>query len=445
MSRTVQAYCDSCSTCQRTKPSTRCKPGLLRSHATPDRPWSHVSTDFITNLPPSLSYDGLTYDSIATFVCMLTKRAIFVRCHKTITAKAFANLFIDHIYSKTGLPSLLVSDRDPKFTSEFWRSLTSALHTKLNFSTAHHPQTDGQTERTHRTIEQILRAYVHPLHDDWATWLPLAEFAYNNQIHSSTGTSPFYASYGFHPHTPASFIFDPTPSDDAQHYLDRLRDVQSTVQRELDLAKAQQAAQFDRHHRPLSFKVGDLVRLSSEYITLYDQPSSKFRDRFLGPFKILQCIPEPSPTAYELDLPSSMSRVHPVFHVSRLLPWTTSDDTDFPGREQPLPVYPTARDYVYGEAYEVDSIVGVRIQPDPTSTARPKADNIFFLVKWAPPYADPSEDSWEPYRNLKKLACMHTFLHGPAYAAFLKTPEFAAFAKKYKTKVPKLVTFDMPA
>lgn len=440
MTRSVRSFVSSCATCQRIKPSSRRSPGLLQPHAIPERPWSHISTDLITDLPPSLCHDSLTYDSIITFVCMLTKQALFIRANKTVTAKQLANIFIDHVYSKKGLPQVIVSDRDPRFTSDFWSSLFSSLHTTLNLSTSHHPQTDGQTERTHRTIEQILRAYCHPLHDDWSTWLPLAEFAYNNSVHSSTGSSPFYANYGYHPHTPASLILPPGSNPDAHTYIDRLRDIQHTITSELDLAKARQSAAANRHRRDLQFQIGDLVRLSSDFINLSDQPSSKLRHRFLGPFKVTAII---SPVSYRLELPSSMSRVHPVFHVSRLLPWTPNPESEFPDRPTPPQPIPAARDYVHGDVYTVDRITDVCIQPDPSSTARLKADNIFFRVKWAPPYQDPSFDSWEPYRNLNKLDALKAFLASPSYQAFVVTPPFKSFASKYPRKVPKFVTFQL--
>eukprot|EP00798_Chlamydomonas_sp_ICE-L_P006474 gene6474-3111_t len=282
------------------------------------------------------------------------------------------------------------------------------------------------------------------MHEDWTTWLPLAEFAYNNSQHRSIGTTPFYANYGFHPTSPASFIVPSDVSPDAADYINNLKYVQALVSRELEFAKAQQAEYADRRRRPLQFHVGDQVRLSSDFISLYDQPSSKLRHRFLGPFTVLECIPATDPTAYKLDLPPSMSRVHPVFHVSRLLPWAPNNEDEFPGRHIPNQPIPAAKDYVYGDAYEVDRILDVKIAQDPSSSARPKADNIFFLVKWAPPYQDPSEDSWEPYRNLKSLDAMKTFLHSPEYHAFTLTSAFQSFARKYKAKIPKVVRFDIP-
>jgi hypothetical protein len=114
--------------------------------------------DLITDLPKSQCHDTMPYDSIVTFVDMLTKQAIFVRANKSITSQQLAHVFIDHVFSKHGLPSVIVSDRDPRITLKFWQTLFTQLGSKLNLSTAHHPQTDGQTEITHRTIEQILRA-----------------------------------------------------------------------------------------------------------------------------------------------------------------------------------------------------------------------------------------------------------------------------------------------
>jgi hypothetical protein len=369
---------------------------------------------------------------------MLTKQAHFVRINKSITAQQLANIFIDHVYSKHGLPQLFVSDRDPRFDSQFWRTLFAALGTKLNMSTAYHPQTDGQTERTHRTLEQILRGYVHPLHDDWATWLPIAEFAYNSQYHSSTHASPFYANYGFHPTAPSALTLPSSTSPTAVSYFEHLRDIQVSIARELELEKAQQAEQANRHRRDLKFQIGDQVRLSTQHLTLYDQPSPKLRHRFLGPFTVISTIPPncSDPVAYKLQLPSSMSRIHPVFHVSRLLPWTPSPPDEFPDRHIPDQPLPAAADFVT-DAYVLDQILDVCIKKDPNFPH----PNLLFLVHWAPPYADPKFNSWEPYRNLKKTTAMHVFLRSPTYQDFTTTASFKAFARRFPQKVPKLVTF----
>jgi RNase H-like domain found in reverse transcriptase/Reverse transcriptase (RNA-dependent DNA polymerase)/Integrase zinc binding domain/Retroviral aspartyl protease/DNA N-6-adenine-methyltransferase (Dam) len=429
MTRTVKAYVQSCHTCQRTKPSTQCTPGLLQPHAIPERPWSHVSVDLVTDLPKSLAHDGIAYDTIGTFVCMFTKQAILVRTNKTVTSPALANIFLEHVYAKHGLPDKLVSDRDPRFNAEFWRTLFGLLGTKLNMSTAHHPQTDGQTERTHRTIEQILRAYVHPHHDDWAKWLPMVEFAYNNSLHSSINQTPFYANYGYHPATPGNFIH--IPGNPASSHLESIKDIQALITRELELVKAQQSEQANKRRREVLFSIGDQVKLSTDHLTLLNQPSSKFRSRFLGPFRVTEVV---SPVAYRLALPQTM-KCHPVFHVSRLLPWL-DNVAEFPNRPIPDQPLPAAKEYVYGDVFTVQSIADVKLMPDPQSRARPRATCLFFLVKWAPPFHDPAHDSWEPLRNLKRLDALSDFLSTSAWSAFSSSRAYLDFAAKHKNKLP---------
>jgi hypothetical protein len=395
--------------------------------------------DLMTDFPSSPSLvTGQTFDSIATFVCMLTKMAVFVPIHKSISSQQLSHVVFEHVVSKHGLPEVLVSDRDPRITADFWQSLFKRLGSKLNLSTSHHPETDGQTERTHRTIEQILRAYVEPHHEDWVTWLPIAEFAYNNSVHSSTHQTPFLANYGYNPLVPASLSVPAPRSPAASSYLDIIRDVQLSIARELALSKAQQAAQADLHRRPLTFKKGDRVRLSSQNLALLDHPSSKLRPRFLGPFTVTSVI---SPVAVKLALPAAMSRVHPVFHVSKLLPWTDNPDAEFPDRPAPNQPIPAAKDYVYGDSYEVHSILDVKIAVDPDSTARPKASCLFFLVSWAAPYHDPSNDRWEPLRSLSRLDALRSFLLSPSWASFAVSLPYKAFSKKYPAKIPKFVTF----
>ena len=258
---------------------------------------------------------------------------------------------------------------------------------------------------------------------------------------SSTRQTPFFANYGFHPTTPVSLLNpNPTGTDPtAAKYLDTLRDVHTSITRELDLAKAQQSAQANRHRRDLTFNIGDRVRLSTDHITLADYPSSKLRPRYLGPFTVSKVI---SPVSYRLNLPSSMT-MHPVFHVSRLLPWTSNPDDEFPNREIPDQPLRSAREFVYGDSYLVDCILDCKIDVDPTSRARPKAQCLFFLVKWSPPYSDPSHNSWEPMRNLSKLDAFKDYISSPAWQTFSSTDAYKSFALKYRSKIPKVVHFNL--
>jgi len=129
--------------------------------------------------------------------------------------------------------------------------------------------------------------------------------------------------------------------------------------------------------------------------------------------------------------------------VSRLLPWTSNPDDEFPDRPTPDQPIRNARDYVYGETYLVDQITDVEIDMDPTSKARPKASSLFFTVKWSPPYNDPSHDSWEPLRNISKLDAFKAYLASPAWQSFSSTDVYKAFARLNKSKIPKTVQFSL--
>jgi hypothetical protein len=174
--------------------------GLLQPLPLPDHCWEQVSHDLVTGLPKT----PRGYDIIITFVYRLSKRILLVPTTSTIDAVGYARLFFNNIFRHFGLPRVLVSDKDPCFTLNFWRALCKRLGTNLNMSTSHHPQTDGQTERANRMIEDMLKAYVAPHQSDWDEHLIAAEFAYNNSVQASTGSTPFYLNHGRHPHTPLS-------------------------------------------------------------------------------------------------------------------------------------------------------------------------------------------------------------------------------------------------
>ena len=259
------------------------------------------------------------YDAIATFVDCFTKQAHFIPCSSKINAEQFARLYFSEIFRLHGLSRCIISDRDPLFTSVFWKDLMRQLKTKLNMSTAYHPQTDGQTERTHRTIEQIIRAFIYKHHSEWLHTLPLAEFCYNNSVHSATKFSPFEPLYGFSPLTPPDLLVDsPKPFDCVQ----RIHDVHALISEELKIADAYMKHDAARRaDSAIEFSEGDNVWLSTEHLLLHDQPSKKFRQRFIGPYPVVNKI---SSQAYELRLPQTM-KCHNVFHVSRLRPCESAD------------------------------------------------------------------------------------------------------------------------
>ena len=154
--------------------------------------------DFVFKLP----HTQRRHDGIWVIVDRLTKSAHFLAIKETFSLQRLAELFVREIVRLHGVPISIVSDRDARFTSKFWRSLQQALGTKLHFSTAFHPQTDGQSERTIQTLEDMLRSCVMQFKGNWDSHLPLVEFTYNNSFHSSIGMAPFEALYGKHCRTP---------------------------------------------------------------------------------------------------------------------------------------------------------------------------------------------------------------------------------------------------
>ncbi|CAI7823748.1 unnamed protein product, partial [Closterium sp. NIES-54] len=198
MANDVQKFVTSCDTCQRMKSSKQKKAGLLQPLLVPEQPWQVVSLDFITGLPPT----NVGHDAILVVIDKFSKMGHFIPTHTTARTEETAKLFIKHIISQHGIPTTLISDRDPKFTSKFWKELMSLMGTRLAMSSAYHPQTNGQTERLNQIVEQLLRAACKDDINKWDLHLPVLEFAYNNAKHAATGETPFFLCYGRHPLTP---------------------------------------------------------------------------------------------------------------------------------------------------------------------------------------------------------------------------------------------------
>jgi len=189
MRKDVNQFVRNCHICRQTKSIRHAPYRALRPLSVPDRPWKHVSVDFVTGLPRSNGYDA-----ICVVVDHLTKQRHLVLCTTTITAEELGVLFYDRVFRYHSLPDTIVSDRGPQFASRFWKHLCSCLKIDARLSTAFHPQTDGQTKRVNAVVEQHLWAYVAHLQDDWADYLFLAEFSGNNQVSDTTTLSLFFAN-----------------------------------------------------------------------------------------------------------------------------------------------------------------------------------------------------------------------------------------------------------
>ncbi|KAJ1041359.1 hypothetical protein NDA10_003262 [Ustilago hordei] len=227
--------------------------------ATPDRPWGSISLDFIEGLPPSKKYDSKTYDSILVIVDRLTKFAILAPTHKTVTAKQTAVLLYGHMVRLFGYPDHMVSDRGRQFISGAWKAFAEQMGVKHSLSTAYHPQTDGQTERVNQVIEQYLRMYCNYEQNDWANLLDTAAFVYNNMVHNSIGVSPFFACYGWnpkaHPDIPQRLgVNDPGRFEYLMDGKERCKYLQEQIRE----AQRRSVNQYNRKHKDIEFKVGDM-------------------------------------------------------------------------------------------------------------------------------------------------------------------------------------------
>ena len=198
----VTSYVQTCEECQRNKASNQRSAGLLQPLEVPSQRWERVSMDFITHLPRTRS----GYDSLLVIMDYITKMMILRPTHSTATAVDTARLFMDAVVRLHGVPRVIVSDRDTRFTSNFWKEICRLMGTSLAMSSGFHPQTDGQTERANRSIEEMMRAYVGRRQNDWDERLGMMEYAYNNAVHSSSGYTPFYLCYGRHPLSPVQLL-----------------------------------------------------------------------------------------------------------------------------------------------------------------------------------------------------------------------------------------------
>ncbi|KAJ0826839.1 putative nucleotidyltransferase, Ribonuclease H [Helianthus annuus] len=192
MKKDVALYVSKCLTCLKVKAEHQRPSGLLVQPEIPVWKWENIAMDFITKLPRT----SKGHDAIWVVVDRLTKSAHFLPIREDFSAEKLAKIYVDEIVSRHGVPLDIISDRDARFSSHFWKTMQSALGTQLNLSTAYHPQTDGQSERTIQTLEDMLRACVIDFGGNWDSHLPLTEFSYNNSYHASIKMAPFEALYG---------------------------------------------------------------------------------------------------------------------------------------------------------------------------------------------------------------------------------------------------------
>nr|GEZ76790.1 putative reverse transcriptase domain-containing protein [Tanacetum cinerariifolium] len=253
--------------------------GLLVQPAIPEWKWDNITIDFITKLPKS----SQGFDTIWVLVDRLTKSAHFFLIRENDPLDKLARLYLNRIVARHGIPISIICDRDGRFTSNFWKSFQKALGTDICMSTAYHPETDGQSERTIQTLEDMLRACVIDFGKCWVKHLPLAEFSYNNSYHANIKAAPYEALYGRKCRSPVCW---------AENYA-------------------------DRKQKPMEFEIRDrvMLKVSPWKGVVRFGKRGKLNPRYVGPFKMLAKVGK---VAYKLELPQELSRVHHTFHVSNL-------------------------------------------------------------------------------------------------------------------------------
>lgn len=384
-SQFVARYVRGCDTCARCKTVRHAPHGLLQPLPIPTRPWASIAMDFIVELPRSMGFDA-----ILVVVDRFSKMAHFIPCRTSCSSVQTALLVLTHVVKLHGCPEDIVTDRGPQFRSRFWRELHARMGTTTFMSTAHHPQTDGQSERTNQTLEQYLRSFSNYQQDNWSQLLPMAEFAYNNSDHSATGVSPFFACYGYNPR---SFTLlrqhrqGSNPAASAR--AEELRELHAYLHDELIRSGKSMCTMADRKRRPQpTFRVDDKVWLLCDAQHTSTRPSRKLDWKRLGPFVITAAIGK---RAFRLALPPQM-HVHPVFHVCRLERY---DEPAFDAQRRAVSVPEIVDGH---EELEVQAVLD----------SRTYRGRLQYLVDWVD--QDPSERTWEPASHLRNASdVVHEF------------------------------------
>ena len=389
----IAAYVKGCVMCQRSKSAPGPKAGKLMPLPVPSGIWEDISMDFVGPLPMT----ARQVDAILVVVDRLSKMAHFLPCRSDMSGPDVAELFVNRIWALHGLPVSVVTDRGPNFLNEWNAALLKLVGTKHYKSSAYHPESDGQTERTNRVLGEMLRHYVGQQYDDWDKFLPMLEFAHNNAHSTATGSTPFFICYGKHPKTPMDLVVDRDQGAETQQLRDSFPTVADFLERRttivrqarmaMESARQRMMAQTDSKRRELMFKVGDQVSLKSSHLGISTLPSKKLFPKWMGPFTVQRVIND---AAYMLELPKTW-RAHNVFHVSLLKPYISNGE----------PVPPMPFNLIGGSEnqFEVQRIIDFRPKSSKQNGAARKIKDLSVFVVWLG--LPIGTDASQPWSNLK--------------------------------------------
>jgi hypothetical protein len=391
----VRRFLRNCNVCGRTAVWREKKRGLLKPLPIPERMWSELSIDFITDLPPS-------GPNQTTFMMVITDRLlknVIFEPMATITTEAVAQRLVWCLFRHHGIPRAIVSDRGPQFVSLMWKRVCELLRITRRLSTAYHPETDGSTERMNQVIEHFLRCFASYWQDDWADLTPMAMLAINNRDATSTGISPFFATHGYHVDLAGAVeetdqplrTEGDSPVAKGEAFVARLKETTEFAQAAIAAAQERQEKYANQARQVAEqFRIGDKVWLRLRNVKT-DRPSKKL-DWLNAKYKVLDLV---GSHACKLNTPPG---IHPVFHVSLLkraaddpLPSQQQDDTQPPA-------------IVAEDSGEQEWFVEEILQ------ARKKGRGFQVLVKWVG-YVKPT---WEPLGAFEETEALDRFeaVHG---------------------------------
>ncbi|EGG22119.1 hypothetical protein DFA_04237 [Cavenderia fasciculata] len=385
----IVKFIGSCDICQR---SNKCKAkGFLTSLEIPQRNWMDISMDFMS-LPTSKN--GM--DNLLVVVDRLSKMVHLMACTKEIDAVGTAKLLFNNVFRLHGLPSSIVSDRDPRFTSDLWSELMTAIGTKLKMSTPNRPQGDGQTEIYNKTIRKIMEKFQETHKENWDEHLTAVEFALNSFKQSSTKLSPFEINYGFEPTTPSNiFNIHAIKDMDIKQMIDYF---QKVARDNILSSQVEQARNYNKNRKESTLKEGDEILLNRNKISdaLLKQvvDSKKLIQDKIGPFKIVKKIGE---NTFEVDLPST-SRTHRVFNADYMELYIKNDNDQFPDRTIQLD-RPQAVLVDGEEEFVVEKILAKKL------VGRNKKVQYFVLWKGYPI----DEGSWVDHEQVEDCEALDIF------------------------------------
>ncbi|KAI2646625.1 Transposon Tf2-6 polyprotein [Labeo rohita] len=310
LQRDTTEFVRNCPACNISKSSHQRPAGLLQPLPVPQRPWSHIAIDYVTDLPASRNYT-----TILTVIDRFSKSCRLIPLTKLPSAFETAEVLMEQVFRFYGLPEDIVSDRGPQFTSRVWAAFCKHLNINVSLTSGYHPESNGQAERLNQELTRFLRTYCHNNQQDWSRYLLWAEYAQNSLRKPSTGLTPFQCVLGFQP---PLFPWSGEPSElpSVNDWLQRSEETWNMAHVHLQRAIRRAQEQADRHRRPHpAYTPGQWVWLSSRDLRLR-LPCRKLSPRYVGPFKILRQI---TPVSYRLELPAHY-RISPTFHVSLLKP-----------------------------------------------------------------------------------------------------------------------------